>query len=146
MALSCRTGNRFQGSIWPGFVDAMTGLLLVMMFLLTIFMVVQFVLRETISGQETELNSLSDEIEALAGALGLEERKSSQLEARMGALNTTLGETQSDLENAQAQLARQNSLISALTAERDRQDTLLEAARSEITSFEARVAAKINPS
>ena len=121
----------------------MTGLLLVMMFLLTIFMVVQFVLRETISGQETELNSLSDEIEALAGALGLEERKSSQLEARMGALNTTLGETQSDLENAQAQLARQNSLISALTAERDRQDTLLEAARSEITSFEARVAALI---
>lgn len=143
MALSRRTGNRFQGSIWPGFVDAMTGLLLVMMFLLTIFMVVQFVLRETISGQETELNSLSDEIEALAGALGLEERKSSQLEARMGALNTTLGETQSDLENAQAQLARQNSLISALTAERDRQDTLLEAARSEITSFEARVAALI---
>ena len=67
MALSRRTGNRFQGSIWPGFVDAMTGLLLVMMFLLTIFMVVQFVLRETISGQETELNSLSDEIEALAG-------------------------------------------------------------------------------
>ncbi|MGR3565106.1 MAG: peptidoglycan -binding protein [Heliomarina sp.] len=143
MALSRRTGNRFQGSIWPGFVDAMTGLLLVMMFLLTIFMVVQFVLRETISGQETELNSLSDEIEALAGALGLEERKSSQLEARMGALNATLGETQSDLENAQAQLARQNSLISALTAERDRQDTLLEAARSEITSFEARVAALI---
>ncbi len=143
MALSRRTGNRFQGSIWPGFVDAMTGLLLVMMFLLTIFMVVQFVLRETISGQETELNSLSDEIEALAGALGLEERKSSQLEARMGALNATLGETQSDLENAQAQLARQNSLISALTAERDRQDTLLEAARSEITSFEARVVALI---
>ena len=143
MALSRRTGNRFQGSIWPGFVDAMTGLLLVMMFLLTIFMVVQFVLRETISGQETELNSLSDEIEALAGALGLEERKSSQLEARMGALNATLGETQSDLENAQAQLARQNSLISALTAERDRQDTLLEAARTEITSFEARVAALI---
>ncbi|OWU76340.1 peptidoglycan -binding protein [Phaeobacter sp. 22II1-1F12B] len=143
MALSRRTGNRFQGSIWPGFVDAMTGLLLVMMFLLTIFMVVQFVLRETISGQETELNSLSDEIEALAGALGLEERKSSQLEARMGALNATLGETQSDLENAQAQLTRQNSLISALTAERDRQDTLLEAARSEITSFEARVAALI---
>ena len=55
MALSRRTGQRFQGSIWPGFVDAMTGLLLVLMFVLTIFMVIQFVLRETISGQETEL-------------------------------------------------------------------------------------------
>ena len=59
MALSRRTGQRFQASIWPGFVDAMTGLLLVLMFVLTIFMVVQFVLRETITGQESELNTLS---------------------------------------------------------------------------------------
>ncbi len=59
MGLSRRTGQRFQASIWPGFVDAMTGLLLVLMFVLTIFMVIQFVLRETISGQETELNTLS---------------------------------------------------------------------------------------
>jgi chemotaxis protein MotB len=40
MALSRRTGQRFQSSIWPGFVDAMTGLLLVLMFVLTIFMIV----------------------------------------------------------------------------------------------------------
>ena len=39
MALSRRTGQRFQASIWPGFVDAMTGLLLVLMFVLTIFMI-----------------------------------------------------------------------------------------------------------
>ena len=82
MALSRRTGQRFQGSIWPGFVDAMTGLLLVLMFVLTIFMVMQFVLQETISGQETELNTLSAEVEALAQALGLQERQGKQLEAR----------------------------------------------------------------
>ena len=52
MALSRRTGARLQANIWPGFVDAMTGLLLVLMFVLTIFMVIQFVLRETITGQE----------------------------------------------------------------------------------------------
>ena len=72
MALSRRTGHRFQASIWPGFVDAMTGLLLVLMFVLTIFMVVQFVLRETITGQENELNLLSAEIAAIAEALGLD--------------------------------------------------------------------------
>ena len=66
MALSRRTGQRFQGSIWPGFADEMTGLLLVLMFVLTIFMVMQFVLQETISGQETELDTLSAEVEALA--------------------------------------------------------------------------------
>ena len=90
MALSRRTGVRFQASIWPGFVDAMTGLLLVLMFVLTIFMVVQFVLRETISGQEVELNDLAGEVAALAQDLGLEEKRSNQLDARVNALNETL--------------------------------------------------------
>ena len=70
MALSRRTGQRFQASIWPGFVDAMTGLLLVLMFVLTIFMVVQFTLQETITGQETELDSLSSEVAALSASDG----------------------------------------------------------------------------
>ena len=84
MALSRRTSHRFQASIWPGFVDAMTGLLLVLMFVLTIFMVVQFVLRETITGQENELNLLSAEIAAIAEALGLEQEKVSALKGEVG--------------------------------------------------------------
>ncbi len=59
MALTRRANRNVSASIWPGFVDAMTALLLVLMFVLTIFMVVQFVLRETISGQESELDILS---------------------------------------------------------------------------------------
>ena len=55
MALTRRTGQRLQSSIWPGFVDAMTALLLVLLFVLSIFMIVQFVLRETISGQENRI-------------------------------------------------------------------------------------------
>jgi chemotaxis protein MotB len=133
MALSRRTGQRFQGSIWPGFVDAMTGLLLVMMFVLTIFMVVQFVLRETISGQESELDILSSEVAALAQALGLEERRGQQLEARMGALTETLN-------NRTSELQRQAALIANLTRERDDQAVALEDAQTRITSFEAQVA------
>ncbi|WP_425043390.1 peptidoglycan -binding protein [Primorskyibacter sp. S87] len=129
MALSRRTGQRFQGSIWPGFVDAMTGLLLVLMFVLTIFMVVQFVLRETISGQESELDALSAEVSALASALGLEERKSNQLEARLGALNATLNTTEGDLERVRAELASQTQA--------------LDSANTRITDFEAQVAALI---
>ncbi len=140
MALSRRTGQRFQASIWPGFVDAMTGLLLVLMFLLTIFMVVQFVLRDTISGQETELDALAGEVSALASALGLEERESSQLEARLGALNSTLNDTQTDLTQAQAQVNSQASLIASLTLERDQQDAALATAETRITGFEAQVA------
>ena len=72
MALSNRGGQRFNASIWPGFVDAMTALLLVLMFVLTIFMIVQFILRETITTQDTQLNYLSQQVASLAEALGLE--------------------------------------------------------------------------
>ena len=134
MALSRRTGARFQGSIWPGFVDAMTGLLLVLMFVLTIFMIVQFVLTERITGQETELDALSGEVAALAQALGLEERSNSQLEARLGALNASL-------RDAQGELTQQSALIAALTSERDQQAANLRASQTKITEFEAQVAA-----
>lgn len=137
MALSRRTGQRFQASIWPGFVDAMTGLLLVLMFVLTIFMMVQFVLRETISGQESELDDLASEVGALASALGLEERKSTELETRLGALNTTLSSTQSEL-NAR------NRALAELTAQQDLTASELEIAQSRITAFEAQVAALIS--
>ena len=136
MALSRRTGTRFQGSIWPGFVDAMTGLLLVLMFVLTIFMVVQYVLTERITGQESELDQLSGEVAALARALGVEERSNAQLEARLGALNATLND-------AQEQVNQQAALIASLTSERDSQSTALKAAQTRITGFEAQVAALI---
>lgn len=133
MALSRRNGSRFQASIWPGFVDAMTGLLLVLMFVLTIFMAVQFVLRETITGQEAELNDLAGEVAALAQALGLEEQRGNQLDARVNALNTTLSDTR-DQASAQA------NLIDNLTTERDAQALRLTDANSQITAFEVQVA------
>ena len=144
MALSRRTGQRFQASIWPGFVDAMTGLLLVLMFVLTIFMVVQFVLRETITGQETELDQLAGEVAALAQALGLEERRASQLDARLTALNATLNDAQTQVETQADQLAAQAARIAALTSQRDATATALTEAQTRISSFEAQVAALIS--
>jgi chemotaxis protein MotB len=126
MALSRRSSNRFQNAIWPGFVDAMTGLLLVLMFVLTIFMVIQFVLRETITGQEDELDALSGQIAALSSTLGIERQRNAEL--------TT------DLDNAAAEAAAQSSRIAALVAERDAQDQALSQAQAQITQFEAQVA------
>ena len=133
MALSRRTGQRFQASIWPGFVDAMTGLLLVLMFVLTIFMIVQFVLRETISGQESELNSLQDEVALIAEALGLEKKQTEKLGLELNSLASTLADTESELQ-------RQTTLISTLTQERDEQAQLIGEANLKITQFEAQVA------
>ena len=133
MALSRRTGQRFQASIWPGFVDAMTGLLLVLMFVLTIFMIVQFVLRETISGQESELNSLQDEVALIAEALGLEKKQTEKLGLELDSLATTLADTETELQ-------RQATLISTLTREREDQAQLIGEANLKITQFEAQVA------
>ncbi|EEB83851.1 flagellar motor protein [Roseobacter sp. GAI101] len=114
-------------------MDAMTGLLLVLMFVLTIFMVLQAVLTQRINGQEDELNSLSGEVAALAQALGMERRNSADLEMQVGALNTSL-------TAARDRATEQASLIAALTATRDSQAAELENAQTQITSFEAQVA------
>jgi len=134
MALSRRTGARFQASIWPGFVDAMTGLLLVLMFVLTIFMVVQFVLRETIKGQGSELEELAAEVAALANALGFEEAASNNLRNEIGNLN-------SSLRDAQESARQRDALIASLTTERDARTAELANATQQITNFEAQVAA-----
>ena len=133
MALSRRTGARFQASIWPGFVDAMTGLLLVLMFVLTIFLVVQYVLRETITGQEDKLDALSVEVAALAEALGLEQNRNATLTDRVGTLTATLNDAR-ELEQ------RQSALISSLQAQTTQQLQELDAARASIASFENQVA------
>ncbi|MGB2202898.1 MAG: hypothetical protein ACPH5G_16320, partial [Pseudooceanicola atlanticus] len=137
MALSRRSGNRFQGSIWPGYVDAVTGLLMVLTFVLTIFMVVQFVLRETITGQESELDQLSSEVAALSQALGLARDRNTQLETQLGTANRTLAE-------AEAEIDEQSALIASLTQARADQDVALEAARARITSFESQVASLLS--
>ena len=126
MALSRRSSNRFQNAIWPGFVDAMTGLLLVLMFVLTIFMVIQFVLRETITGQQDELVALGGEIAALTSTLGLEQDRNTALTA--------------DLDLAAQEAEAQAGRIASLIAEREAQDQALSQAQTQITEFESQVA------
>lgn len=133
MALSRRTGARFQASIWPGFVDAMTGLLLVLMFVLTIFMIVQFALRETITGQASKLDELSAEVDALAQALGLERDRNATLSDRVGELTATL-------DDARARQEEQAALIDTLRSQTRAQAAELDAAQSRIASFEEQVA------
>ena len=119
MAFSRRSSGRSEANIWPGFVDAMTALLLIIMFVLSIFMVIQFALRETITGQETELNDLNLEVADLASALGLERRRGAELVAQ--------------LTDTREELTLQATLITALTNERDQ-------ALGQVADFESQVA------
>ncbi|MGB8814907.1 MAG: peptidoglycan -binding protein [Paracoccaceae bacterium] len=133
MAYSRHGGRKRESVIWPGFVDAMTALLLVMMFVLTIFMVVQSVLRETISTQDHELDDLTAQVAGLADALGLERVRADQLQGEVGRLG-------SDLTAAKAQGEEQAALISSLSGQLSAREGELAAASVRITSFEAQVA------
>lgn len=123
MGLSRRGGSRQGTNIWPGFVDAMGSLLMVLVFLLTVFMIVQSVLRDTINSQTSELDSLSGQVAQLADALGLETQKTTDLSAT--------------LSTAEAELTRRAGLIDGLTSD-------LGAATAKITGFEAQVLALIS--
>ncbi len=133
MGLQRRSSNRFQSSIWPGFVDAMTGLLLVLMFVLTIFTVVQFVLRDTISGQESQLDLLSSELAIVAEALNLSDQRGAELDLEVNDLSGQLATADALARDLAGQVA-------AVTLERDVAQTSLADAQTAITGFEAQVA------
>ncbi len=120
MALSRR--SRLPPSIWPGFVDAMTALVLVLFFVISIFMIVQFVLRDTISGQRQELDELSLQVANLADALGLQRSRADRSDALVATLT---GEKAA----AEAQIA---GLTDAKAA-----------AEAKVSAFEAQVASLV---
>ncbi|WP_417808106.1 peptidoglycan -binding protein [Thioclava sp.] len=126
MALARRNNNRFSANIWPGFVDAMTALLLVLMFVLSIFMIVQSVLRDTLSTKEGELVALNEQVSQLARALSLQQTRTQRLTG--------------ELEDARDAADQQNSLIATLTSQLSDRKAELDAAGQKITEFEARVA------
>ncbi len=132
MGLS-RRGSRTEAPIWPGFVDALTTLLLVLMFVLTIFMVVQTVLRETITTQSSELDDLTAQVAGLADALGLERNRASELQAEVGRLGISL-------TAAETKGQEQADLIASLSGQLTARQGELDAATARITSFEAQVA------
>ena len=109
MALSGRGAQRFQSNIWPGFVDAMTTLLLILMFVLSVFMIVQYTLQEKIDTQGNELADLSQQLSGLADALGLERARTADLSGRVAGLS-------GDLAAAKAEADRQSALIVTLTS------------------------------
>ena len=134
MALSGRGNRRSTAdTIWPGFVDAMTTMLLVVMFLLTIFTVVQAVLREKITSQDGELNQLTLEIASLADALGMERVRAADLEGRVSQLSN-------DLTAAQSDGAEKAFIIASLSATLAVSEDDLTQASMRIASFEEQVA------
>ena len=75
---------------WPGFVDALSTLLLSIIFLLTVFMVAQFFLSQQITGKDTALARLTAQISRLSELLSLERTGKTSLEAEIAQLRASL--------------------------------------------------------
>ncbi|MGO9774798.1 MAG: peptidoglycan -binding protein [Roseiarcus sp.] len=89
MALS--RSRRFESvNYWPGFVDALSTMLLVIIFLLSVFMLAQFFLSREVSGKDTALAKLNRQIEELTSLLSLERSQKSEDQTKIGALTATL--------------------------------------------------------
>jgi chemotaxis protein MotB len=75
---------------WPGFVDALSTLILSIIFLLTVFMVAQFFLSQQIAGKDTALARLNAQISRLSDLLSLEHTGKTSLEAELAQLRASL--------------------------------------------------------
>ena len=72
MALARARRNESGFNYWPGFVDALSTLVLSIVFLLTVFLVVQFFLSQEVTGKDKALEQLNAKIQQLSEMLSLE--------------------------------------------------------------------------
>src|ERR1700733_13262794 len=89
MALS-RSRRDSGMNYWPGFVDALSTLVLSIIFLLTVFMVAQFFLSQEVSGKDTALARLTAQISRLSELLSLEKTGKPSLESEVAQLRASL--------------------------------------------------------
>lgn len=88
--ISTTRRNSNAVSVWPGYVDVLSALLMVVIFVLLIFTVAQFMLSEILTGQESELSVLHRRVSELAEMLGLEREKSRSLGEEVSRLSAVI--------------------------------------------------------
>ena len=97
MSLARARRGRYQANYWPGFVDMLSTLLLVVTFLMALFMLANFVVTQAVSGKDTMLSRLNRQLAELTELLALERSKKESVEDSLAALQATLSDK--DKEN-----------------------------------------------
>jgi chemotaxis protein MotB len=95
MALA-RTRRESGMNYWPGFVDALSTLILGIIFLLTVFVVVQFYLTQEVTGKDTALSRLNAQIAQLSELLSLEKAGKLGIEEQLAQLRAGLAAAESE--------------------------------------------------
>jgi chemotaxis protein MotB len=102
---------------WPGFVDALSSLLMVLVFVLLIYTIGQFVLADQLSGRDQALTQLRAELAQLADVLAMEKRARADAELRIGELSASLEATRAERDGLRIALdATETQLASTQVA------------------------------
>ena len=137
MALA-RLGNtrRSENFTWPGFVDALATLLMVIIFVLMVFVLIQANLAYRVSGQDATLGEMRQQLASLSELLNIERRASADLAADLAQLQIQLETSETDrsalaeqLALVQATLGTHTSELTTLSAKQAETEAALAAAR-----------------
>ena len=118
MALARLGSNRRSESYtWPGFVDALATLLMVIIFVLMVFVLIQVNLAYRVSGQDATLGEMRQQLVSLTELLNLERKASSDLAADLTQISRELEVTTTERDDILAQLANATDALATSTAE-----------------------------
>ena len=140
MALARLGGaRRPENYTWPGFVDALATLLMVIIFVLLVFVLIQVNLAYRVAGQDATMNDMRAQIVSLSDLLNLERKANDELKDELAGISSLLDATTKErdslvtqLANATATLSLRDSEIRQLTAIQAQTEESLEAARQTI--------------
>jgi len=134
MPYSSRRSDRGGINIWPGFVDALSQLLMVIVFVLLFFTAGQFYLTDALSGRDAALKKLTDQINQLTDVLALERSSNQKL-----TLNVT--QLTAELKSATAERDALTTQVKELAAKADEATAKLTQAQAALAEAESKAAA-----
>ncbi len=111
-----RRRTRRTLDIWPGFVDALATLLMVVIFVLLVFVLAQFFLGNALSGSEQANSRLTKELAALAEQLSLEKKANADLQANLSTLSDQLQSSSAERDRLSHDVAALEALKAELEA------------------------------
>lgn len=147
MAARRRQEGRHAVDIWPGFVDALSTLLLSTIFLLVVFVLAQFFLGQLLQGRTEAVRRLETQVGDLTSRLGLEQDSAAELRRTLGRINADLqqafldrDELSADLSESEAERARLQGEVTTLTRDQAQLQRTLEEMRLQGGPDQARAA------
>ncbi|MEA2789857.1 MAG: chemotaxis protein MotB [Acetobacteraceae bacterium] len=131
-------GNGLEA--WPGYVDALSTLLMVIIFVLLVFVLAQAFLTVTLSGRSHELDKANQQLSALADALSLERGKTSDLQMSVSQLGKELSARSAERDKLSSELADSKLALQAATAANTRLQSQLTETSGQATAAQTQLA------